>query len=507
MSTDQPPDDSPDASPPDVEARADGAGESPPAPAELPARTSFPCGRGSAIELSESGFRAPRWPGRSEAFVAYRDVTHIALEPRMLAIGTAHGVLLLSHARLGGARVAQELAHALQDRVFALPSGAARRARFQRLDARLRVRRPWIAALLVALTGVAYALQQLVPGFYDAAIYRPPLLALGEWWRYAATQFLHVNLVHLLVNAAATLVAGAFVERSLGRMGALFVAGAAGFGAMFASQFGAYSELLGFSGIAAGFFGALVAVEFFAPFEAPAPARIPRPLLLGAIALQVVLDLLPSALPAWASHTAGLAHLGGFLAGGAAALLVRPSTRGLVVTGALLSVLAAGASFAVIARNVAAPSRALERQARAMLDRGVFNPGELNNLAWQIATTKNPSQSALEAAVALAELAVKLTRGQEPTLLDTLAEVYFAQGRKEEAVRVIDEAIALAPGEDYYAEQRRRFTGERAAGDRPEAPAETRQARPREDGADGGEGSPESAPPQLELPPGDEITV
>jgi len=501
---DQPPPDSPELPAADGAGR-DGAGVASPQPpgAERPARTHFPCGPDSAIELGESGFRAPRWPGRSEAFVAYRDVTHIALEQRVLAIGTAHGVLLLSHARLGGVQAAQELAHALRERVLALPSGAAHRARFERLDAKLSVRRPWIAALLVALTGVAYALQQLVPGFYDAAVYRPPLLALGEWWRYAATQFLHVNLVHLLVNAAASLIAGAFVERSLGRRGTLFVAGAAGFGAMFASRLGVYGELVGFSGIAAGFFGALVAIEFFAPSEAPAPARIPRALLIGVIALQVVIDLLPRALPAWASHTAGLAHLGGFVAGGAAALLVRENTRGLVAAGALASVLAAVASFGAVATNLAAPARALERQARAMLARGVFNPGELNNLAWQVATAKDPSPGALEAAAELAELAVKLTRAQEPTLLDTLAEVYFAQGRGDDAVRVIDEAIALAPGESYYTEQRRRFTGERAAEDRPEAPAETRGVQPRDDG-EGGRGS---RPRDLELPPGDEITV
>jgi rhomboid protease GluP len=502
MSMDQPPGDSPEASASDGAPRE--AGEQPQAPrADAPSRTRFAYGRDSAVELSESGFRAPRWPGRSEAFVAYRDVTHIAVEPRALAIGTAHGVLLLSHARLGGARVAQELARNLRERVLALPSGAAHAARFQRLDAKLRVRRPWIAALLVALTGIAYALQQLLPGFYDAAIYRPPLLELGEWWRYAATQFLHVNLVHLLVNAAASLIAGAFVERSLGRMGALFVAGAAGFGAMFASRFGAYSELLGFSGVAAGFFGALVAIEFFAPAEAPAPARIPRNLLVGIVVFQVVLDLLPRLLPAWAAHTAGLAHLGGFLAGGTAALLVRESTRGLVVAGALTSALVAAASFGVVAKNLAAPSQSLERQARAMLNRGVLNPGELNNLAWQIATAKDASPAALEAGAELAELAVKLTGGQEATLLDTLAEVYFAQGHGDKAVRVIDEAIALAPGESYYEEQRRRFTGERAAGDRPEPPVETQPAPRREDEGDG----PFRPPEEIELPAGDEITV
>jgi hypothetical protein len=46
----------------------------------------------------------------------------------------------------------------------------------------------------------------------------------------------------------------------------------------------------------------------------------------------------------------------------------------------------------------------------------------------------------------------------------------FLLGESELAVQTIDEAIALTPGEDgnYYREQRRRFTGERDADDRPE---------------------------------------
>lgn len=501
MSTDQPPEPSA-ASPPAEPAARDEAVAPEPAspPASASALTTFPYGKNRAVELGASGFRAPRWPGRGEAFVAYRDVTHVALEPRALAVGTAHGVLLLGRAQLGGTAAAQALADALRERVFALPGGEALRARFARIDAKLRMRRPWIAALLVALTGVAYALQQLVPGFYDAAVYRPPLLALGEWWRYAAAQFLHANLSHLAVNALASLIAGAFVERSLGRIGTLFVAGAAGAGAMLASGLGAYQELLGFSGVAAGFFGALVALELIAPAEVPASARIPRGVLLGVLALQVVVDLLPSPpLPGWALHSAGLAHLGGFVAGGAAALLVRERLRALVVAGALASLVVVAASFGVVARNVARPAESLERQAREMLARSGFNPGELNNLAWQIATAPAPTPSALGEAEKLAQLAVQLTGANEPTILDTLAEVYFAQGRADEAVRVIDEAIALAPGERYYAEQRRRFTGERPADDRPESPPET---QPRGD-------RPGPAPPagEIELPPGDEITV
>ena len=472
-------------------------------PPESAERISFPYARGYAVELSASGFRAPRWPERGEAFVAYRDVTHTALEPRALAIGTVHGVLLLLRSQLGGTAAAQELALAIRERVFALPSGDAHRARFARLDAKARIRWPWVAAVLVALTGVAYWLQRMLPGFYDAAVYRPGLLALGEWWRYAAAQFLHANLGHLLVNAAASLVAGAFVERSLGRMGTLFVAGFAGAGAMLASRFGAYQELLGFSGVAAGFFGALLALELFAPGEAPASARIPRSILVSVLAFQVVLDLMPSPpLPAWAAHSAGLAHLGGFVAGGAAALLVRDSLRNFVVAGALASVLGVAVSFGAVAHSIVRPSEALERQARELLAREAVHPGELNNLAWQIATSPKPTKDALAQAEKLALLAVQLTSSQEPTILDTLAEVYFVQGRPDEAADVIDRAIALVPGESYYAEQRRRFTGERAAQDRPEPPAQALPRAPQP--ADPGE---LPAPGEIPLPSGDEITV
>jgi hypothetical protein len=90
---------------------------------------------------------------------------------------------------------------------------------------------------------------------------------------------------------------------------------------------------------------------------------------------------------------------------------------------------------------------------------------------------------------------VALSRRSDPNILDTLAEIYFAQGRADEALDVIDEAIVLAPGEPYFEEQRRRFTGERAADDRPEAPEPPRPPPSDE------------APLWPELPAGDEVTV
>ena len=467
----------------------------------------FAYGADYAIELGASGFRAPRWPGSGEEFVAYREITHVAVERRVVSVGTQRGVVLLNRALLGFDAGASEFRRALLARIDALPDGALRRDAFERLDRKLvATRRPFVAPILVVLAALAFAMQEFVPGFYDAAIYRAEFLQLGEAWRYVTTQLLHVNFGHLAINAVAALVAGSFLERAVGRAGMLFAIGAAAAGTMLVSHFGHYRELLGASGIAAGLFGALTALEFFAPAELPAPVRIPRAILLGVLLLQVALDSwLPKLLPGWFPETAGLAHLGGFLAGGLAALCMRERARRLVLAGAVATCIAAVAAFSAVAQRLANPADALARRAEAQLGKSVVSPGESNNLAWEIATSENPSREALTSALLLAEEAVRITGGSEPTLLDTLAEVYFAQGRSEDAIAAIDEAIALAPGEAYYAEQRRRFTGERAAEDRPEAPAVPLR-RPRLPRAPD-DSEPPLPPGEFEFPPGDEITV
>ena len=467
----------------------------------------FPYGADYAIELGASGFRAPRWPGSGEEFVAYREITHVALERRVVAIATQRGVVLLNRALLGSGAGATGFAQALLARIDALSDSAMRRDAFDRLDRKLEaVRRPFVAPILVVLSVLAFAMQEFVPGFYDAAIYRPELLRLGESWRYLTTQLLHVNFGHLAINAVAALVAGSFLERAIGRRGMLFVIGAAAAGTMLVSQFGHYSELLGASGIAAGFFGALAALEFAAPAEVPAPVRIPRAILVGVLLLQVALDSwLPKLLPGWFPVTAGLAHLGGFLAGGLAALCMRESARRLVLAGAVASALAIVASFGAVARQLIDPADGLVRRGELELARPILLPGELNNLAWEIATSTEPTQAALALAEQAAERAVGITGRREPTILDTLAEVYFAQGRSEDAIAAIDEAIALAPGEAYYAEQRRRFTGERAAEDRPEAPL-VPPRRPQSPRAPD-DSEPPLPPGEFEFPLGDEITV
>jgi tetratricopeptide (TPR) repeat protein len=84
-----------------------------------------------------------------------------------------------------------------------------------------------------------------------------------------------------------------------------------------------------------------------------------------------------------------------------------------------------------------------------------------NNAAWFLTTDiSDDDPSVLPEALELARRACELSEREDPSYLDTLAEILFRMGRVEEAVRVIDEAIALEPEDlPYYEEQRRRFLG------------------------------------------------
>ncbi|MEW6669968.1 MAG: M48 family metalloprotease [Thermodesulfobacteriota bacterium] len=88
-----------------------------------------------------------------------------------------------------------------------------------------------------------------------------------------------------------------------------------------------------------------------------------------------------------------------------------------------------------------------------------LNPGQavaLNNLGWLLLTVPEERLRDRRRALDLAEKAVALERS--PAFLDTLAEAYFANGRVDEAVRAIEEAISLATENvAYYRDQLRKF--------------------------------------------------
>lgn len=62
----------------------------------------------------------------------------------------------------------------------------------------------------------------------------------------------------------------------------------------------------------------------------------------------------------------------------------------------------------------------------------------------------------LDKALASAQKAVQLKK-DDPELLDTLAEVYFKMGKKQDAVSTIEKAIQLNPDESYFKTQKEKF--------------------------------------------------
>ena len=302
--------------------------------------------------------------------------------------------------------------------------------------------------------------------------FAPALVGEGEFWRVFTANFLHAPVffaLHLVFNLLALLAFAFLVERPLGPMRTVVVMGAAALGAMVGSTVAGYVEVLGASGIVAGMAGAALCLELHFARSLPSWWRIPRRLFVAVLLIEAVYGF---AVPA----IAGAAHLGGFVGGYLATLPVaasalarrRTPTWVTATAGALLAAtfLSFVASAPLVMRNAAA----LARYGQAVMALPEPHPGRFNDIAWRMVTESDPDRGELAVALELALRAVDETERRNPDLLDTLAEVFFASGDADAAIETIDEAIALSPADEYFHEQRRRFTGERDADDRPEPP-------------------------------------
>lgn len=443
-------------------------------PPQQPPTSDGPDPIGLRFTLAEAGLLHPPLPdGGREGFTAYADMLHLWCSGRELRISTPRGVLRISQRLFPRREGLLALFAELRRRVAALPDGPARIEAMGALDRRLTAAGlPWLGPVVALACGAVYALQRHWPGLLlQEAAFNADLVRIGELWRIPLANFLHAGWVHLGLNAFALVVLGILVERPLGHGRTAFVMGASGLAAMLGCQVAGYQEAIGASGITAGLVAALAVLEWLRPALIPAPWRIPRRLFLLAVGAEVVLlPLVPD--------VAHAAHIGGALEGGLVAWLVAPrrgsALRPLswVRVGNALILAALVASAVVAGLDVAHPAQAMARRADRLLARSDSSPVILNNEAWMIAISKSPGPHLLDLAEQMALRAVRATDRQDPSLLDTLAEVYFAKGERRKAVETIDEAILLAPHEDYFREQRRRFTGERPPESRPPPPGQ-----------------------------------
>lgn len=450
------------------------------------------------LTLHATGFRhAASWLAGGETFTGFDEITDVSVGRRGLKVGSTRNVLLLPRKIFLDADAPERLARALIERVGRLPDGnlqLSRMAEVEQLAGRGAPLRATTAAVGLCILVYVFELW-MGPGIHDAGHFGSTLFRAGEWWRALSANFLHGGAIHLLLNLLGLWVLGELVERPLGAARTAIVLLASAAGGMGAGLAAGYEDAVGASGMVCGLAGAVLVLELRIPERLPAVWRVPRRLLWVALGFDALLSLL---LP----FVAGAVHFGGFVAGGVAALAVLPATPGTTRlpgwvragawVAALLLVLVAG----TLAREVRGGADVLARRAERLLALPGAPPVLLNNAAWMIVTGPRPSPEQLDVALRSAQRAVAQTQRSDPNFLDTLAESQFLAGRDGDAIETIDEAIALAPGEDYFVEQRRRFTGERAFDDRPAPPGEPGPGD-RPEGPGG-----EDAWPPRPLPPG-----
>lgn len=431
-------------------------------------------GRSSAIRLDADGFHHPRTPkGRGFAYTRYADIYHLATSPRSLWIGTERSVYLVSRSAFVESDGPEHLVRVLLARVAQQPDGAGQLARMAEIEELARAPGSLRATWGLGIACVAVFLLELVLGgnVHEVGYFNATFVKDGDWWRLVTANLLHAFPafpLHLILNLLGLAALGAIVERCAGTPRTLLVMGGSAIGSMVASGLAHYSEVVGVSGVVFGLLGATTWLEFSAGERLPAWWRIPRRALVAVLLLSIAMGFAPV--------IAGAAHLGGFLVGGLLMALLgarrvgpraeppwmRAAAAG-VVAATVLAVVTAGL-------EIAAPGDYKARQIERIAGLPGISPMELNDRAWSVAVDDDSTLDHLASARLLAERAVEQTERQESALLDTLAELQFLLGESELAVQTINEAIALTPGDesDYYREQRRRFTGERDADDRPD---------------------------------------
>jgi len=197
---------------------------------------------------------------------------------------------------------------------------ATQRAPRTVVGARIGASPPYVTWALVALNVAAYVATgaQSTRSINDPTASRlfqdwvlvPKAISLnGQYYRLLTSAFLHLNILHIVMNMFALIVVGPYLERMLGawRFGAVYLLGALGGSVAVYAFGGSYTATAGASGAIFGLFAVALLLVRELGFD-------PQ-WLIGTIVINFVFTFSISGISKWG-------HVGGFLAGALAAVAI-----------------------------------------------------------------------------------------------------------------------------------------------------------------------------------------
>jgi rhomboid protease GluP len=327
------------------------------------------------------------------------------------------------------------------------------------------LRKPAVTIGLIFIIGVAF-LVELQSGALDRtfALLRyganaPALVRDGQWFRLFSANFLHLNVMHVYMNALALFSLGLILEKLAGhqRFICIYLLSALG-GALTSALVAQAAFSVGASTAIFGLLGSLAVLNWKYSRQLPSIFRQPTAWWILIVALNVTLAALVPGIDIGA-------HAGGALAGALTTLVLyrgvefirmEPRSGRALSAGANLVVALFGVALAVAAIHSRSGSAEQESLtvARDFVNSKATKPALLNSYAWDVYLDVGATEAELDLALQAVRTAIAKERDVE--FFDTQAALLFRNGHDDEAVR--SELLALAMHDkNFYWWQLTRF--------------------------------------------------
>ncbi|MGN1400724.1 MAG: rhomboid family intramembrane serine protease [Bacillus sp. (in: firmicutes)] len=293
-----------------------------------------------------------------------------------------------------------------------------------------------------------------------------PAIVDGEWWRFLTPVFVHIGLLHLLMNSVALLYIGGEVEKMFGSVRFIFIYLFAGFAGVLGSFIFNPAISAGASGAIFGCFGALL---YFGLTNPKLFFRTMGTNIIVLVLINLVFGFTFSGIDN-AGHIGGL--IGGFLASAVVCLpkRFRPSTAipaAIVLAAGTLGLLYYGyGKQQDMAQDLSVPVSYYENKDYEKAEdilRMYERTGLANDQTYVILGVVSEHEKKYDQAAVSYQKALEINSDNDQAHI-YLAGYYMNQGNVELAEQHLDRALELNPNESVYQQVKQEFDQWKADG-------------------------------------------